>query len=107
MRDTKEKKSMRLQRIRLIGIVCCICAGPPLLTSRASAQQKSATQTTSKATVREVSPEEFRKGVEDKLGKTKGRAMARTRNPNAGEKGINPSIIAVLQQQKMAAASAH
>ncbi len=73
------------------------------------AAQQSSTQAKAgtKQALPEISAEQFRKGVTDKLMKSKGKVTAKKRNPNAGEKGIKPSLAAVLQLQKLAATSAH
>lgn len=64
-------------------------------------------KTTTKKALPEVSAEQFRQGVMEKLSKSKGKVAAKKRNPNAGEKGIKPSLAAALQLQKLAATSAH
>jgi hypothetical protein len=54
-----------------------------------------------------ISAEQFHAGLMEKLAKSKGKVSLRKRNPNAGEKGIKPSLAFALQQQRLAAISAH
>ena len=93
-----------LLRKMILASVCWIAAGLHLA---AAQQTASAAAKTSKAALPEVSSEQFRKGVEEKLAKSKGRALPKKKNPNAGQKGIRPSLLITLQQQKLAAATSH
>jgi hypothetical protein len=94
---------MRVRKVTSFA-ACWIFAGLHL----AAAQQTTpAAAKTAKAALPLVSAEQFRKGVEEKLAKSPGKALPKKKNPNAGQSGIRTSLVMTLQQQKLAAATSH
>jgi len=96
---------MLVRKMMPLMAACCILAARLCL----AAQQPGpvSRQMPPGSPVPEVSPEKFRKAVAEKLASSKGRAAARIKNPNAGDKGIRPSLVEALRQQRLAAVSAH
>jgi len=97
---------MSVRKMMSLMAACCILAAPLCL----AAQQPvpvSPRQMPPGTRLPEVSPEKFRKAVAEKLASSKGRAAARIKNPNAGDKGVRPSLVEALRQQRLAAVSAH
>lgn len=95
---------MLVRKLTRFAAACWMCAGLHLATAQQSAP---AAAKTAKAALPEVSSEQFRKGVEDKLAKSQGKALPKKKNPNAGQNGIRSSLLMTLQQQKLAAATSH
>jgi hypothetical protein len=95
---------MLVRKLTTFSAACWMCAGLHLL---AAQQTAPAGTKTAKAALPEVSSEQFRKGVEEKLAKSQGKALPKKKNPNVGQKGIRSSLLITLQQQKLAAATSH